>query len=512
MVTGTRRRKIGVKELRLYAELVQQSEMLSSLHLVAPPDWAGWHASIFGMAGSAFAPHHREFWDWVWEIELGAQYPPFVGIWARGGAKSTNAERAVVALGARGRRKYCLYVSGTQKQADEHVDAIEATLGSHTITRHYPDMGKRATGKYGASKGWKRSRLRTASGFTVDALGMDTAMRGLRVEEYRPDLIIFDDIDAAEDTAETIKKKIRAITRDILPAGSKDVVVLFMQNLIHEDSIANQLVTGEAKFLINRHVSGPHKAIDDLITEQRVLANGLIRDVIVSGTPTWAGQGYRECQHIIDTEGLEAFLVESQHEVAIPLGGLFDGIAYRRVNESNLPDFVDTQVWCDPAVTDNDNSDSHGITVASVDADGIVYIRWSWEERKSPGEVIKLAIRKAIRYKASCVGVETDQGGDLWEESYDRIAEEWEKRTGHAAPRFESQRAGSIGSKVHRANMMVAAYKRGAVVHVINDERTHELLEKAHRRFPKRKPFDLVDSEFWGWYALAEGASLPSFY
>lgn len=512
-VISTRKRKLGVKELRLYAELIRESESLSALHLVAPPDWVGWHAAIFGMTGAPFSEHHREFWDWVWGIERYEQYDPFVGIWARGGAKSTNAERAVVALGARQKRAYCLYVSGTQAQADEHVSSIEAILGTSAIGKHYPDMGKRHVGKYGASKGWKRNRLRTRAGFTVDALGLDTAIRGKRIDEDRPDLIVFDDIDDAGDSAETIKKKIRVITRDILAAGSKDVCVLFMQNLIHEDSIASLLVSGEAKFLVNRTVSGPHKAINDLITQEEVQQNGTIRTVIVGGTPTWEGQNYAECQHIIDTEGIEAFLIESQHEVAIPLGGLFDGIEYRYCSMEGLPDFVDVQVWCDPAVTDTDSSDSHGITVAGVDADGVVYILWCWEERSSPEAVIKLAIRKGIHYRASQVGIETDQGGDLWAESYDRIAAEWERRTGHAAPRFAEEKAGSIGSKVHRANMMLAAYKRRAIVHVINGERTHVVLEKAHRRFPKRKPFDLVDSEFWAWLALTEGVfTSPGIY
>jgi hypothetical protein len=96
---------------------------------------------------------------------------------------------------------------------------------------HYPRLAARKVGKYGSSKGWRRNRLRTASGLTVDALGLDTARRGFKVEEQRPDMMIFDDIDGELDTIETTDKKETIITKKLLPAGSKDCAILFVQNL-----------------------------------------------------------------------------------------------------------------------------------------------------------------------------------------------------------------------------------------------------------------------------------------
>jgi hypothetical protein len=46
---------------------------------------------------------------------------------------------------------------------------------------------------------------------------------------------------------------------------------------------------------------------------------------------------------------------------------------------------------------------------------------------------------------------------------------------------------------------MLSAYERGQFVHVIG---THETLERALRRFPKTKPFDLTDASFWSWHDL----------
>jgi hypothetical protein len=102
-----------------------------------------------------------------------------------------------VALGAREKRRYALYVSMTQEQADDHVANVAALLESPAIAAHYPALGQRLVGKFGNPKGWRRNRVRAASGFTVDAIGLDTAARGIKLEDARPDLIILDDIDGS---------------------------------------------------------------------------------------------------------------------------------------------------------------------------------------------------------------------------------------------------------------------------------------------------------------------------
>ena len=98
--------------------------------------------------------------------------------------------------------------------------------------------------KYGTSRGWRRNRLRTAGGFTIDAVGLDTAARGLKVEEQRPDLIFLDDIDGKHDTLATTAKKIATLTTSVLPAGSSNVAVIFVQNLIIKDGVASRLADG----------------------------------------------------------------------------------------------------------------------------------------------------------------------------------------------------------------------------------------------------------------------------
>jgi hypothetical protein len=86
-------------------------------------------AFMYGPRLVDLAPHHRELWDWIVSITPGAYTPPAVALWARGGGKSTHAELGCAYLGATGRRRYVLYVSETQAQADKHVaDACRVPL------------------------------------------------------------------------------------------------------------------------------------------------------------------------------------------------------------------------------------------------------------------------------------------------------------------------------------------------------------------------------------------------
>ena len=121
-----------------------------------------------GYASKPFAPHHEQFWDWVWEIRKDVRSAPYVAIWPRGQGKSTSAEMATAMTGARDTRKYVLYVSETQEQADDHVNNVAAILMSEEIGLTFPDMGERLVDKHGNSRGWRRDRIRTGSGFTVD--------------------------------------------------------------------------------------------------------------------------------------------------------------------------------------------------------------------------------------------------------------------------------------------------------------------------------------------------------
>lgn len=308
-------------------------------------------------------------------------------IWGRGGGKSTTVELGVTYVGhyvhAFGRR-VCLYISGTQTQADKHVAAIGEQFLKLGVGR--------AMTEYGHSKGWKHNELRAATGFNVVALGLDSATRGIKLDQFRPDLIILDDVDGREDTPETTRKKIAAITNTILPAGSGlDCAVLFIQNLIHEDSIASMLVDGRADFLHRRRVGPVEVAVQGLAYEKRFdedLQKFVF--VITSGAATWEGQSLSGCEKQLNDWGVNAFLREAQQDVRSASGYFFDSASFGLVEVGAVPELKRVCRAWDLAATQGGGDFTCGVKLGAS-ANGNEYVldvcRGQWS-----GDNVRLAL------------------------------------------------------------------------------------------------------------------------
>ena len=504
-------------------ELARISQRKANQAHKTPDNWQERLPLVYPKSFSLpFAEYHTDLWQWFDDLDL-KMPPSLIVVWPRGGGKSTGAEVATIEGGASKTRMYCWYVRETQDQADRSVDNIAALLESPEVARYYPLMAERAISKFGKPKAWRRNRLSTAQGFTVDAMGLDKAVRGVKAEEQRPDLIIFDDIDGRHDTIITTTKKLEIITQSIIPAGSTNVAVVVIQNLLLPDGVVAQLVDGRAEFLLDRVVSGPHEAIENLTYKQ---VDGMF--VVTGGEPTWPeGQGIETINKQINLWGLTSFLREAQHDVD-KSGGMYDHIDFRHCERKDVPDLIRIALWVDPAVTSTDNSDNMGIQADGIAEDDTIYRLFSWEAVTSPEDALKRAIRKALELGALQVGVETDQGGDTWisvyaralesvqeemkpiereGESEDELKERMDAWANTLWPTFKADKAGAgHGPKTHRGQQMLADYEGGTIVHVTG---THAILEKSLYRFPK-KPLDLADAAYWSWADLRNRLSASS--
>lgn len=404
-----------------------------------------------------------------------------------------------MALGAEKKKKYCWYICETQAQADQHVDSIAAMIENPFISYYYPSFAERKIGKYGNVKAWRRNRLRCGNGFTVDGMGLDSAKRGSKVEEQRPDFIIIDDADGKHDSIVQTEKKIATITTSILPAGSWDMTVLGVQNLIIPDGIFSRLANGKADFLADRILSGPYPAIEGLKVEQ---VDGKFN--IIAGTATWEGQNLETCQKQINNWGYTAFLKEAQHAVEIT-GGMFEHIEFVRCSMDEVPELIRTVCWVDPAISAVDGSSCQAIQIDGLGTDGRIYRLYSHESNKSPLETLKKAILEAKRFNCETIGIESNQGGDLWYTTYE-LARTSLDLNEEEAPGYIAEKASSgTGGKVERASRMLTDYENGTIVHV--NTPTLGILESALKRFPIAKPFDLVDASVWSWSDLADSTS-----
>lgn len=238
-----------------------------------------------------FASYHVEFWDWVKQI--------------------------------RGPRKYAIYVSDTQEQAEGHLENIAAMLTSERFSQSYPQHAERYLTKFGQARGWRRTRLYTKGGFTMDAAGLDKGIRGSKRDANRPRVIAFDDLDRENDSPAVTQRKIRNLTRSIIPTQGPGCAFMGAQNLVIKGGIFTQLADGTADFLTKRRVSGPHPALRNFDPETHLEGRADGGWDIIGGIPTWDEMPIPRVQRLLDTGGRESFLIECQHMLSEQSGLVF---------------------------------------------------------------------------------------------------------------------------------------------------------------------------------------------
>lgn len=386
--------------------------LAESERLVVENDYQTWLDTIFPVHAKApLGPHHHDYWRWIYSIQDDQRPEAFIAIWNRGGAKSSSIELGTVNLGARNKRKYALYVCRTQDQADDHVENIGSMLESKQMADFYPDLSDRMVGKFGNARGWRRNRLRTKSGFTIDALGLDTAKRGAKLDDQRPDIIDFDDIDDSEDSPKVTRKLIRLITKGILPAGAANVAVMFVQNLIHSNGVAARIVNGNADYLRRRVLSGPVPALHDFAYEQN--EDGTYS--IISGRPTWAGYSLQRCEEDLNEYGPKAFREECQHEVDRVEGAFWRQEQIDQNRVASHPDLVRAVVGVDPSGGDGEDNDEQGIIAVGLGVDGFAYVLEDVSCKLKPHGWGARAVSAYDRLFADLIVGEKNYGGDMVE-------------------------------------------------------------------------------------------------
>lgn len=402
----------------------------------APADWRTWLRTVFPEATAApLADRHVETYETLWNVEPGGIYPADIKIWPRGGGKSTTLEVGTVMLAARRSRRFVLYVRETQKQANATIANIGAKLQSSAVERFYPLLADRAVNRFGLSKGYTQDVLRTADGFVVMGLGLDAAARGLKIEDLRPDAIIFDDIDNREDTPQATAKKIRTLTDTILPLGTATTLIVGLQNLIHANSIFARLADGRADFLFDRRVSGPYPSLRGMKVRWEYVEKLRKRaPVIVAGEPTWAGQTVADCQALMWRFGPRSFLRENQHQVRTSERALWkeDEIDAARLpldakGNPVLPAFLYVVVALDPSgnkgkkgdptrpLTDDGKAagDACGIVVEGLTYDGRIVTLDDVTVEGRPDEWGRQAIVSALAWDADEIVGEANFGGEM---------------------------------------------------------------------------------------------------
>jgi len=298
-----------------------------SLRRLVDSGWRDLWSEIFGeQLVDVMAPHHEEgcLWHYDARMELlnGGQpindWWSYFPIWPRGHMKSTIARRMSVIDAMMSWSydvpSYILYISRVYDMAKRHAMSIETLIRSPEVKHFCPMLSQVKRNEMGQAKGWQATFLNTLANTIYHCGGLDEGLAGANIDDIRPTFIFLDDIDGRERSPQKTKTRFTKLTEEILPMRQENTLAFWPQNLINDQTTMYRVQHGHERILTNRKPTVPIPAFRNFKTEVQTI-EGIVKDVIVSGEPTWEYYSIERGQQEINTYGLQAFLQECQHEV-----------------------------------------------------------------------------------------------------------------------------------------------------------------------------------------------------
>lgn len=333
----------------------------------------------------------------------------------RGHAKSTTFTfKDALHASVYGYKHYIIILSDSSEQAEGFLGDIKTELEDNAaINEDFGDLRGRV---------WKTSVILLASGTKIEAIGSGKKIRGRRHKQWRPDLIILDDIENDENvnTLEQRKKLSNWFYKAVSKAGDTYTDIVYIGTLLHYDSLLAKVsrnpeyksvkYRGVISFAINDSLWDAWEVIyTDLSNDNRqedalnfFEAN---REEMLEGTAVlWEAKlSYYDLMIIRISEGEASFNSEIQNDPIDPDSCTFNE-EWLDFYDGKEPDFSDPRFVFfganDPSLGKNKKSDTSAIIVVAKDTrTGYMYVLIASVERRTPDIIITDAIETSKRLK-----------------------------------------------------------------------------------------------------------------
>jgi predicted phage terminase large subunit-like protein len=159
-------------------------------------------------------------------------------------------------------RRFIILIGDSQPNAALQLASIKEELETNAELRQ--DFGDLV-----GDKKWDVNDCRTSTGITIAARGAGQSLRGMRYRQYRPDLIIIDDLEEEEsvENPETRAKLMKWFKGTVMSLG-KRAQIFAVGTILHFDSFLSNLLDPD-KF--KRFVKRKLEAVDDEWSPESVL-------------------------------------------------------------------------------------------------------------------------------------------------------------------------------------------------------------------------------------------------
>ena len=349
----------------------------------------------------------------------------------RGHAKSTNLTfKGTMHSTLYGYKHYPIIISDSSEQAEGFLDNIRVEFEGNTAILE--DFGPLA------GSVWRSNVLVTKTNIKIEAIGSGKKIRGRKHRNWRPDLIILDDVENDENvrTPEQRKKLKDWFDKAVSKCGDDYTDIVYIGTLLHYDSLLAKTLANPAYRSIKYKAVIRFSQADDLWQQWETIFTDLSNDdreadalaffqahktAMLEGTQVlWEEKlSYYDLMVMRVSEGEASFNSEEQNEPINPDDCLFmeEWFDYYNEAEVNFGDpAFDFFGFIDPSLGKTKRSDFSAIvTLAKHKGSGYMYVVDADIERRHPDRIIADVLAKERWLRASFghgyrkLGAETNQ-------------------------------------------------------------------------------------------------------
>ena len=422
----------------------------------------------------------------------------------RGHAKSTSLTfKGTIHAVVYGYKHYPIIISDSSDQAEGFLDNIRVEFEENEAIRE--DFGD-LTGKV-----WRSNVLVTSTNIKVEAIGSGKKIRGRKHRNWRPDLLILDDIENDENvnTPEQRRKLKNWFDKAVSKAGDTYTDIMYIGTILHYDSLLNNVLqnprykTKKYRAVISEAVNTKlwdewESIYTNLFNENheedaRTFYEAHKEKMLLGAEVLWEEKlSYYDLMEIKVSEGTASFNSELQNDPIDPESATFNP-EWFDYYEPELMDFSSPEFVFvganDPSLGKNKKSDTSSIiNLALSTKTGYMYVVDASVEKRKPDVIIEDVFEMNRRLKRDCkkgfykFGVEVVQFQYFFKEVMAaKSAEE-----GEYIPIEEIQ---STVNKVLRIESLQPVIKNK----YLKFNREHKTLRKQLQEFPMGKNDDAPD-------------------
>ena len=311
-------------------------------------------------------------------------------------------------------KHYPIILSDSSDQAEGFLENIRVEFEENGLIRE--DFGDLQ------GKVWRNNVILTASGIKVEAIGSGKKIRGRKHRNWRPDLLVLDDIENDENvrTPEQRLKLSNWFNKAVSKAGDDYTDIVYIGTLLHYDSLLAHTLSNPGYKSIKYKAVLAFSDAEDLWKQWEDIYTDLSndsheedaraffeahREEMLEGTKVlWEEKlSYYDLMKMRVDEGEASFNSEEQNEPINPDDCLFQEEWLDYYNEAEV-DFKDRNFiffgFVDPSLGKTKHSDfSAIITLAKHKSTGYMYVYDADIERRHPDRIIADILEKERRLR-----------------------------------------------------------------------------------------------------------------